>query len=346
MVRIIQAGLGNRGGMWASLIAAHPVASHAAAVDPDAARREAFAARFPDVPLFARLEDALASVPAEAVLLATPPDGHRDQCAAAVAARLPILAEKPLALDLAEAAAIVREAEAASVPLTVGLNFRYLPVTLAKRRLVAEARFGPPGFAHMSYLRNRDGRAPHLNKYPLTMPHPMLLEQTIHHLDLMRFVYAREALSVMCRSWNPPWSMYAHHSNVACLITFEGGLEVSYLGTWTSGWNTLRFCWRTDCPQGVIEQRALFDDLAVASTGDSEMTPVPLPPCEPFRDDTRALLDDFVEAIRSARAPPCAGRDHLRTLALCFAAIRSAEEGRAVEPAPLLRMAVPSASAA
>lgn len=345
MIRFIQAGLGNRGGMWASLIASHTVACHAAAIDPDPARRAAFAARFPDVPLFERLEDALVSVEADAVVLATPPDGHRAQCAAAVAAGLPILAEKPLALGLDEAREIVREAEAASVPLTVGLNFRYLPVTQAKRRLVAEARFGPPGFAQMTYLRNRDGHAPHLNRYPLSMRHPMMLEQSIHHLDLIRFVYAREAVSVICRAWNPPWSMYAHDSNVACLLTLEGGLEVSYLGTWTAGWNTLRFSWRTDFPKGVIEQRALFDDLAIAATDDSAMTAVPLAPCEPFRDDTRALLDAFVEALRTGAPTPCPGRDHLRTLALCFAAIRSAETGRAVEPASLLAEAASPAPA-
>lgn len=342
-LRFIQAGLGNRGGMWAELIAAHPVAAHAALVDPDPARRAAFAARLPRVPLFASLEEAIASVRADAVLLATPPDGHRSQCAAAVAARLPILAEKPLSLDPAEAEAIVREAEHASVPLTVGLNFRYLPVTVAKRRLVAEGRFGAPGFGQMTYQRNRDGRAPHLNKYPLSMRHPMMLEQTIHHLDLIRFVYAREVVSVACRTWNPPWSMYAHDSNVACLLALEGGLEVSYLGTWTGGWNALRFSWRTDCPGGVIVQRALFEDLAVAATEDPALTPVPLVACEPFRDDTRALLEAFVGAVRSGLAPPCTGRDHLRTLALCFAAIRSAETGRTVELAPFMRETMPAA---
>jgi predicted dehydrogenase len=342
-VRIIQAGLGNRGGMWAELIAAHPLAAHAAAVDPDPARRTAFAGRFPGVVLFESLDEAVASVRADAVLLATPPDGHRAQCAAAVAARLPILAEKPLSLDAAEAEAIVREAETASVPLTVGLNFRYLPVTIAKRRLIAKARFGAPGFGQMTYLRNRDGRAPHLNKYPLAMRHPMMLEQTIHHLDLIRFVYAREVVSVTCRSWNPPWSMYAHDSNVACLLVLEGGLEVSYLGTWTGGWNALQFSWRTDCPGGVIVQRALFDDLAVARTDDAALTPVPLAPCEPFRDDTRALLDAFVAAVRSGGTPPCTGRDHLRTLAVCFAAIRSSETGRTVELAPFMRETMPAA---
>jgi len=326
-LRFIQAGLGNRGSMWAELLAAHPDARLVAVAEPDPARW----GRASGVPCFASLEAAIAATSADAVLLATPPDGHLAQCRAAFAAGLPVLAEKPLSLDLAEAATIVREAEAARIPLSVGLNFRYLPVTREKRRLLAEGRIGTPGFGEMSYQRNRDGRAPRLNKYPLTMRHPMMLEQTIHHLDLIRFVYAREAVAISCRSWNPPWSMYAHDSNVACLITLEGGLEVSYLGTWTGGWDTLRFGWRTDGAEGVLVQRELFSDLAIAATRDAALTPVPLAPCEPFRDDTRALLDAFCEALRGRAPLPCPGRDHLETLALCFAGIRASETGRRVE---------------
>jgi predicted dehydrogenase len=285
------------------------------------------------------------ATPADAVLLATPPDGHLAQCRACFAAGLPVLAEKPLSLDPAEANEIVRLAALHRVPLSVGLNFRYLAVTQAKRRLIAEAAFGAPGFAQMTYQRNRDGRAPRLNKYPLTMRHPMMLEQTVHHLDLLRFVYAREVETVFCRTWNPPWSLYAHDSNVACHLTMQGGLEASYLGTWTGGWDRLEFLWRTDCPDGVILQRELFADLATARRQDAAATPVPLDPCEPFRDDTRALLDAFVASLRDGTPPPCNGRDHLRTLAVCFAAIESSGTGRAVRVADWAARHMPEAIA-
>jgi predicted dehydrogenase len=285
------------------------------------------------------------ATPADAVLLATPPDGHLAQCRACFAAGLPVLAEKPLSLHPAEANEIVRLAALHRVPLSVGLNFRYLAVTQAKRRLVTEGALGAPGFAQMTYQRNRDGRAPRLNKYPLTMRHPMMLEQTVHHLDLLRFVYAREVETVSCRTWNPPWSMYAHDSNVACHLTMNGGLEASYLGTWTGGWDRLEFLWRTDCPDGVILQRALFGDLATARRQDPAATPVPLDPCEPFRDDTSALLDAFIAALRDGTAPPCDGRDHLRTLAVCFAAIESSETGRAVRVADWAARHMPEAAA-
>lgn len=330
-MRFLLVGLGNRGGMWANILAAHASASIAGAVDIDPARRAAFAAEHPGIALHPDLSAGLKSAKADAILLVTPPDGHLAQTREIASAGLPLLAEKPLAADLGEAAAIVQLMEQAQLPLSVGLNFRYLSVTQAIRDLVAREALGRPGFGQMSYQRNRDGKRPGLNRYPLTMRHPMMLEQSIHHLDLIRFAYGREPEQVACRTFNPAWSMYAHDANVSCLIGFEGGLEVNYQGTWTGGWNELKFEWRTDCDGGVIIQRELFADLATARMGDAALTPVPLAPCTAFVDDSRALLEAFIAAVSAGTAPPCDGRDHLRSLALCFAAIESAETGRTVQ---------------
>ena len=53
------------------------------------------------------MAEALAATTSDAVLLVTPPDGHLGQARQIFAAGLPLLAEKPLTLDLAEAVQIV-----------------------------------------------------------------------------------------------------------------------------------------------------------------------------------------------------------------------------------------------
>jgi predicted dehydrogenase len=330
-LRILQVGLGNRGTMWGRIIADHPDIVCAGIVDADPVRIEAYAAAFGALPSFTDLAIALGRVSADAVLLVTPPDGHLEQARLVFAAGLPLLAEKPLALDLDEAREIVDLAQNLGCPLSVGLNFRYLPVSREIRRLVMGETLGAPGFGTFLYHRNRDWWRPGMNTYPLTMHHPMMLEQSIHHLDLIRHCYGREVEAVSCRTWNPPWSVYAHDSNVACLLTLEGGLEVNYFGTWTGGWNDLKFQWRTDCERGVIVQGELFSDLATAGTADEALVAIPLEPCVPFLDDTRALLDAFAAACRGEADWPCTGRDHLRSLALCFAAIESDDTGQRVD---------------
>ena len=331
--KLLLVGLGNRGRMWASIVGRVTGVELSGAIDVNPAARASFGAEHVDVPCFAGLGEALAATASDGVLLVTPPDGHLAQARQVFAAGRPLLAEKPLTLDLGEAVQIVDLAAQAQLPLMVGLNFRYLPVSQKIRELVATEALGAPGFGQFTYQRNRDGRQPRLNKYPLTMRHPMMLEQSIHHLDLIRHCYGREVEAVLCRTWNPPWSMYAHDSNVSCLLRLQGGLEVNYLGTRTGGWDELRFEWRTDCAGGVIVQRQLFDDLAVAHTTDKTLTPVALAPCEPFYDDSAALLADFVAHVRGDTPLACSGADHLVTLALCFAAIESSESGHAVEMA-------------
>ncbi len=325
--RLLLIGLGTRGKMWARVIDADLSACIEGAVDIGAEARAEFSAGHPNVPVFATSEEALAHGSFRAAVLVTPPDGHLAQCRRLFEAGLPVLAEKPLAVELSDAVEIIDLADRHALPLSVGLNFRFLPVHQKQRELLTTEFLGTVGFGEFIYRRNRDGRRPGINKYPLTMRHPMMLEQSIHHLDLIRYCYGREVESIMCRTWNPPWSMYAHDANVHALLTLEGGVAVNYFGTWSGGWNVPGFEWRTDCEGGVIVQRELFSELGYARTSDKELTPVALAPAEAFYDDTALLLKEFLRGT----AVPCDGRDHLRTLALCFAGIESSETGRAVD---------------
>lgn len=331
-LRVILAGLGVRGRHWLRVLLADERCYVAALVDPQADNLARAAADAPQAATLADLDDSLAAVNADAVVLATPPDGHRAQASAVFARGLPLLCEKPLTLDLAEAAAIVAGAERSKIPLMVGLNFRYLHVTRALCSLLQERRLGAPAFGLFSYLRQRDGRAPNLNKYPLTMSQPMLWEQSIHHFDLMRFCYQAEVRSVQATTWNPPWSLYRDDSNVAAILEFENGLIVNYLGAWQSGWDRqFDFQWRTDCTDGVIVQRHQFGDLLTARREADELEPVPLPPHVDWITDTGGLWEAFVAALQSGRPMPCSGQDHLKSLAIVAACIESAAGGQRVQ---------------
>jgi predicted dehydrogenase len=324
-------GLGTRGKMWERVIDGDRTSRIAAAVDPDPEARARILASHPGIAVFATHQESLASgIDFDAALLVTPPDGHLEQCRDLFEAGLPILAEKPLTVDLAQSIQIIKMADKYNLALSVGLNFRYLPVHQKQRELLTSEFLGTVGFGEFIYRRHRNGRRPGINKYPLTMWQPMMLEQSIHHLDLIRFCYGREVKSIMCRTWNPPWSMYADDANVHALLTLEGDIAINYFGTWSGGWDEPGFEWRTDCEGGVIIQRELFSDLAYARTTDKTLTPIPIEQAEAFYDDSAALLRDFLSSLLHGTPAPCDGRDHLRTLALCFAGIESSQTGRAI----------------
>ena len=163
------------------------------------------------------------------------------------------------------------------------------------------------------------------------MKHPMLWEQSIHHFDLMRFVYQTEPVSVYCKTWNPEWSMYRDDTNVSAIFTFKNGLTVNYQGTWQGGWQEPNFEWRTDCSEGVILQKDQFAELYYAKRHDAQLSPVALPPHEIWITDTEGVLAAFANTLLRGKALEASGQDHLISLAMVEACIVSSREARAVD---------------
>ena len=336
-LRLILVGLGARSRTWQRVIADNPNTVIVAACDPDPATRAKAAEAWPGLPIGATIDDVIGTA-ADAVLLATPPGGREAQIAACCKAGLAILAEKPLADDVALAALYVEMAEAAGVHLIVGLNFRYLAVTQAMRDLLRGGAIGNPEFGRFIYERWRDGTQDWLNKYPLTMDHPMLWEQSIHHFDLMRYVYDAEPVRVQAHIFNPSWTMYRGDTNVSALLQFDTGMSVTYQGTWQAGHEPMNFNWRTDGSDGITVQRAMFGDLAWAKRMQMDLTEVPLPPHAAWITDAAALLRMFVATCRGA-APECTGRDHLQSLYMLQACILASDRKTSVEIAEVAEAA-------
>lgn len=336
-LRTLLAGLGARGQYWGRVLNDSPACKIVGYVDPNPQALEAASVSFGENPGFASVQDALQALDAiDAIVLATPPDGREAQLRPACERQIPVLVEKPLALDLPTAAQYVHMAEESGTPLMVGLNFRYLAVTQQSIELYKQGVVGQPAFARFTYERYRDGYRPGINRYPLTMEHPMLWEQSIHHFDLLRYVYGTEPVSVYCRAWNPSWSMYAHETNVSAIFTFENGLLANYQGTWQSGWVTPHFEWRTDCDQGVVTQRDQFGELYYAKREQDQLHNITLPPHETWVTDTAGVLAAFVSTLRDKKPLECSGRDHLISLAMVQACIDSSKRGQSVDIAPIL----------
>ena len=342
-VRIALVGLGVRGNHWRTAVEENPDASVLGVV-------EVRPVEVGEVPVFKTVEQSLEARP-DGVIVATPPETHLGLVEAFLNAGVPVLCEKPLSERFDEAQSMVELADRTSTPLLVGMNFRYVPASRGLRQVLKARNYGDPMFGQFTYIRNRDGRRADLNDYPLTMADPMLIDQSIHHLDLMRYVYGREVESVSATTWNPTGSVYAGNSCVAANLTFQGGLVVSYMGTWTSGTNRFDFRWRTDLEKGVLIQAEQFGDVLFAArdaesglTGplfDSE-TEVPrqlgFGPSTPFVDDTAGLLAHFIAVIEEGTEPEPSGADHLLTLNLIESIKEAAENRCTISPIERARL--------
>lgn len=341
-IKVLLIGLGNRGRVWANVCTQTPDVRLIGLVDTDITRAESVAINLEshEIQIHADLGSALKELSPEAVIVVTPPDTHHSLVCTALEAGKHVLCEKPLSDDIEEVIDLVTRAEASDLQLLVGMNFRYLSTSQRIRNYVKNGKLGTPSYAHFNYERQRDGTRADLNDYPLTMPYPMLFEQSIHHFDLLRYCYESEVKSLVADSWRPPWSTYHGDCCVSVLFHFENGMRVNYLGTWTAGWNKMEFRWRTDFSSGVLIQRSQFDDLVKVefqselglsgsrfkTEEESEsLTQEQLASCVPFKDDSGLLLMEFANAIHGKRDPVTTGRDHLYSLCLVLACIESAE---------------------
>jgi predicted dehydrogenase len=111
------------------------------AFSPTAARRAAFAERFP-FPTTGDLEALVADPGIDAVMILTPPNTHLGLVERVAARGKHVLLEKPLEVETSLAERLVAAAEAAGVTLAVVLQHRFRPAAERLAGLLAEGSLG------------------------------------------------------------------------------------------------------------------------------------------------------------------------------------------------------------
>ena len=206
LLKLMLVGCGLRGRTWARIVKENPTCEIKAYVDisPEALERVRKETGDEEVPGYTDFNDALDKSDVDAAILVTPPQFHFEQSKAIMEKGIHLLAEKPLTEEFETSLELVKIAEKNNLNLTVGMEFRYMPVTQAYKKLFDERKFGDPNFSEFSYIRTRNPmnyKGWVLNQYCNDMAHTFLLEQAIHHLDLIRFVYSTDVEQVQAFEW-------------------------------------------------------------------------------------------------------------------------------------------------
>jgi predicted dehydrogenase len=337
-LRLVQVGMGGWGRDWMAVTAASPDVATVGWVDPSAEARAATAARGVDErALFATLEDAVAATKPEAALVTTGVKAHVPVALAALDAGLPVIVEKPFAPTLEGAVSVVRAAERAGLTLAVSQNYRWFPAPRMATRLLAEGAIGEPVAVEVDFRRNLIRRPAALLARHRDLDHPLLVDMSIHHFDLLRLVLGREARWVEIEPLNPPGSRYRDPPAAFGLLAFDG-IAVSYRGSWVSSGRRTPWGgeWRVQGSDGALEMatRGETPDVARLRSPAGRARRLDLPPVPAI--DRAGALADFVRAVRTGAEPETSGRRNLATLALTLAAVRSATERRRVDVAELL----------
>ena len=335
-IRLLQVGLGGWGRDWAWRVIPDVTEVEVAGyVDRDSAALDQLGVELPSSKnlRFSSFKEAIAAAKPEAVLITTTLGGHVPLARTAIDAGLHVLVEKPFASGVAEAEKLVRAAATRGVTLMVSQNYRFFPATRTVARLVAEAALGSLYDVAIDFRRysapSSNGRARHHQD-----EQPLLVDMSIHHFDLLRFILRREPDRIFCEAWNPEWTAFAGPSVAAATIKI-GDVFVSYRGSWVSAGPITPWAgeWRMQFERGEIfwtsrdDEGALADRVVVRPRGGRARS-LRLPD---LRVDRWATLSEFASAIREGREPECSGHENLGTLAFMEAAVESATRHQQVE---------------
>lgn len=324
MRRIIQAGLGAMGQGWADHIAQSERWEAAAYVDLSRKHLTAAAEKhgMPKNRCFRDINTALQSVEADAVLDVTPQQTRREICTAALDHGVDVLCEKPLADTPSNAQALVTRAREAGRLLMVAQNYRFQPVVQTVRRFIGQGRLGRVGYVGVSFHKG-----PHFGGYREKMAYPLLLDMSIHHVDMMRCMLGLDIEAVQGVSINAPWNW--NKGDASAMLQFEmvGGVVVNYFASWvSSGWETdWNGNWRIEGEKGVllIENSEVFFST---KSGTRRKTPL----VKMARTHQAWLIDAFAHCLDKELEPETSGGNNLNSLLATHAALRAVEEERRV----------------
>ncbi|MEM7197596.1 MAG: Gfo/Idh/MocA family oxidoreductase [Pseudomonadota bacterium] len=139
-LRLVIAGLGLIGKRHAQAIAATEGVTLAAIIDP-AKQAQAFTRQF-DIAYFADLADMFQAMQPDGVILATPTPLHHAQALLVITQSCPVLIEKPLAVNVAQAQELADASQASGVPVLVGYHRRHNPLIAKAHALITDGVIG------------------------------------------------------------------------------------------------------------------------------------------------------------------------------------------------------------
>ncbi len=337
-LRILVLGLGFFGKNWLKEISACPECEVAGVVakHPDLLATVGEQFKVPPARRFTTIEEGLHRSQAQAAIVALPEMIHKAATLAALERGLHVLMEKPLAIDMVEAATIVRAARhATGVIVMVDQNYRWRPETQTLRKAIRGGKIGR--VASASYEFRQAITRTTTDAWREQMPHPYLHDMAVHHFDLLRACSGLECTELMAFPVRPLWNWYRGLAAVDVIMTFEQGLNVTYTGSMVArGFTTPQDGIITLVGEGGTLR--LEADQQVRWYHDGEVEVIPPEPM-PFAD-TAYTLREFLAAIRERRRPETHVEDNVRSFAMAAAAVTSVETRQPVAVAPLVAEAL------
>jgi 1,5-anhydro-D-fructose reductase (1,5-anhydro-D-mannitol-forming) len=298
-----------------------------AVASTSAERGRAYAERHKIRAAYAAVGEVLADPAVEAVYISTTNELHREQVVASAAAGKHVLCEKPLALNLADAAAMVAACRKAGVVMATNHHLRNAATHRKIRELVAAGAIGKPLFArvfHAVYL------PPHLQGWRIDKPQAgggVILDITVHDADTLRFALGAEPVEAVGMSQSASLAREGLEDGVMAVLRFDNGVlaqlhdafTVRHAGTGIEIHGEAG----SIVGRNVMTQRPVGDLILRTAAGEQAV------PVEHENLYVRGVAA-FCAAMRGEGTPAATAEDGVRSLATALAVVEACRTGARV----------------
>jgi predicted dehydrogenase len=253
-----------------------------------------------------------------------------------------ILAQKPLALTMAEARNLVDGCAAAGIALQINQNMRYDHSIRAAKQLLDRGVMGDPVLATIEMRA-----IPHWMPWARGGRSLSTFIMSIHHLDTFRY-WLGDPVRVMASARPDPRTEFPHEDGINLyLLEFDSGARAS---GWDDVWSgpvregaapEIGIRWRLEGTDGLALgtigwpgwPEKVASTLDYSTRADRGAWHRPRWPQAWFPDAFAGTMAGLLRALEAGSRPDISGEDNLGTIALCEAVLAAAREHRVVHPA-------------
>jgi predicted dehydrogenase len=287
----------------------------------------------------ATIDELLADPQVEILDVAVPPDAQPDVIRHAVkhSQIRGILAQKPLAMSVAEAVECVELCRKAGVALGVNHNMRYDQSVRAMKDILNRGWLGD------IVLATIEMRAiPHWMPWAKGLPSLSTFIMSIHHLDTFRY-WLGTPDRVLASTRPDPRTKFPHADGINLyILEYDSGARAT---AWDDVWTgpvregsqgDIGIRWRVEGTEGLARGTIGWPSYPAKTPSTLDFTAKRFPgywlqPRWPevwFPDAFVGTMAQLLCAVEDGKEPEISGRDNLETIALCAAVQTAAKEHR------------------
>lgn len=268
--------------------------------------------------------------------IATTVQSHHALVSMAAKHKVPVICQKPFALNIAEAKAMVEACRKSGVPLMVHENFRWQSPIRAVRAVIDSAEIGVPFWGRFSFRSAYDvfSGQPYLAKTKRFI----IEDLGIHTLDIARYLMG-DVQAITARTSRINRAILGEDV-ATMLLDHESGATSIVDCSYASKLSREPFpetSVEIDGTQGTIRLLPGYR-MEVANLTGSRIVDVAPPllswasrPWHNIQESVVAIQQHWIDCLRSGAEPATSGTDNLKTFALVQAAYQSAATGNVIK---------------